>query len=192
VRGAAYLSFVLGRLEEAITNVQHAIELDPLRGLARYNLGVYEHYLGRWDKAEEALRKTLDLNPQYPGAHKELALNYLAQSKLDQALSEIQKEPEAVWREYVGILIAFAQGKWSEGDAALSEFEKKYHHDSAFQIAELYAVRGNADKSFEWLDLAYQQRDVGATQVKGDPLLRSLESDARHRAFLQKMKLPLD
>ena len=62
----------------------------------------------------------------------------------------------------------------------------------AFQITELYAFRGENDKAFEWLERAYKQRDGGLAQMKGDPLLRSLEHDPRYRAFLQKMKLPLD
>jgi hypothetical protein len=38
---------------------------------------------------------------------------------------------------------------------------------------------------------AYMQRDGGLAQIKGDPLLRNIESDPRYHAFLQKMKLPL-
>jgi hypothetical protein len=37
-----------------------------------------------------------------------------------------------------------------------------------------------------------KQRNGGLTQIKGAPLLRNLEHDPRWRAFLQKMKLPLD
>jgi len=62
----------------------------------------------------------------------------------------------------------------------------------AFQIAEIYAYRGEADKAFEWLERAYKQRDGGLSQMKGDPLLSSLERDPRWHAFLKKMKLPVD
>jgi hypothetical protein len=48
------------------------------------------------------------------------------------------------------------------------------------------------DKTFEWLERAYKQRDGGLATMKGDPLLRSLEHDPLYRAFQQKMKLPLD
>ena len=69
---------------------------------------------------------------------------------------------------------------------------EKDQSDAAFQIAEIYAYRGEADKAFEWLERAYKQRDAGLTLMKGDPLLRNIERDPRYRAFLQKMKLPLD
>jgi hypothetical protein len=63
---------------------------------------------------------------------------------------------------------------------------------TAYQIATIYAYRGETDKAFEWLDRAYRQRDGGLTEIKGDPLLRNIEKDPLYRAFLQKMKLPLD
>ena len=69
---------------------------------------------------------------------------------------------------------------------------RKDQNDSAFQIAEIYAYRGETDKAFEWLERAYKQRDGGLPEMKGDPLLLSLERDPRYIAFLKKMKLPLD
>ena len=43
----------------------------------------------------------------------------------------------------------------------------------AYQIAAVYAFRGEADRAFEWLDRAYVQRDGGLTEMKGDPLLKA-------------------
>ena len=61
----------------------------------------------------------------------------------------------------------------------------------AFQIAEVYAFRGESDKAFEWLDRAYAQRDSGLTQIKGDPLLKNIEHDLRYIAMLKRMRLPI-
>ena len=85
-----------------------------------------------------------------------------------------------------------AAGKKNEADAALLEYIEKFQNDGAFHIAEIYAYRSETDKAFEWLERAYKQRDSGLFEVKGDPLLRSLERDPRWPAFLKKMKLPLD
>src|SRR3990172_7014460 len=61
---------------------------------------------------------------------------------------------------------------------------------SAFQIAEIYAYQGETDKAFEWLERAYKQRDGGLAEMKGDPLLRSLERDPRPPPLPQKKKPP--
>jgi hypothetical protein len=58
------------------------------------------------------------------------------------------------------------------------------------EIAEAHAFRGNKDRAFEWLERAYAKRDSDLYYVKGDPLLRNLESDPRYKAFLRKMNLP--
>jgi hypothetical protein len=79
-----------------------------------------------------------------------------------------------------------------ESDAALAEVIEKYQYEAAFQIAEVYAYRGETDNAFEWLERSYKQRDGGLGDMKGDPLLRSLEGDPRWPAFLKKMRLPVD
>ena len=56
-----------------------------------------------------------------------------------------------------------------------------------FQIAETHAWRGEIDAAFAWLQTAWEQRDSGLPEVKGDPLLRTLHSDPRWQAFLMKM-----
>ncbi len=48
---------------------------------------------------------------------------------------------------------------------------------------------GEVDSAFEWLERAYVQLDPGLSEMKGDPLLTSLESDPRWGAFLKKMNL---
>ena len=129
VRGAAALAATLGRFDEAITLDRRAIELDPLRVATHFNLGLHAYYAGRWEEAEAAFRKALELNPQYPGAHSYLGRIYLAQSKPEEALAEMQKEPEPVWRGQ-GLALAYhAAGKKKEADAALAEYIEKYQNE---------------------------------------------------------------
>ena len=62
-----------------------------------------------------------------------------------------------------------------------------------YQIAEVYAFRGEADKAFEWLGRAYDERDPGLPpHLKGDPLLKNIRHDPRYNALLEKMRLPPD
>jgi serine/threonine protein kinase/Tfp pilus assembly protein PilF len=190
VRRAASLAGTLGRFDEAITLTRRSIELDPLRAATYSNLGLHAYCGGRFDEAESALRKALELNPQMPGAHSWLGQIYLAQSKLPEALAEMQKEQEP-WRGH-GLALAYhAAGKKKEADDAFAEFIEKNQDAGAFQVAEIYAYRGEIDKAFEWLERAYKQRDGGLSEMKGDPLLRNLERDPRYTAFLKKLKLPI-
>jgi hypothetical protein len=72
----------------------------------------------------------------------------------------------------------------------LRELIAKYHTDSAYEIAQVYAFRKQSDEAFEWLERAYAQRDSGLIGTKVDPLLKNLYNDPRYAAFLKKLNLP--
>jgi tetratricopeptide (TPR) repeat protein len=148
IGNAAALNAELGRFDEALILSRRVIELNPLGASGHHNLGIQAYYAGRWDEAQAAFKKSLELYP-LPGVHKELGLIYLAQSKSEEALDEMQKESEPVWREFGFALAYHAVGKKKEADAALTDFTEKYQNDAAFQIAQIHAYRGETNKAFE-------------------------------------------
>jgi serine/threonine protein kinase/Tfp pilus assembly protein PilF len=152
IRGVAVLAATLGHFDEAIKLGRQAVELDPLRPAIYNNLGSDAYYAGRWKEAEAAMRKALDLSPERPSVHQGLGLIYLAQSKTEEALAEIQKETEPVWRGQALAVAYYAAKKKKEADATLTDYVKEFQNDAAFQIAEIYAYRGETDQSFEWLE----------------------------------------
>jgi tetratricopeptide (TPR) repeat protein len=91
ILGAAWLAAALGRFDEAITLHRRAIEVDPLRVAAYISLGLHTLYAGRLKEVETAFTKALELNPQRTFAHLALGRIYLASSKQEEALAEIQK-----------------------------------------------------------------------------------------------------
>jgi TolB-like protein/Tfp pilus assembly protein PilF/predicted Ser/Thr protein kinase len=191
VREAAVLAGTLGRFEEATRFARRSIELDPLSVAAHHGLSMIAFYAGRLDEAEATSRKALELNPEYSSAHMLLGRVYLGRSKPEAALEEMQREKDPSWRRY-GLALAYhALGQRKEADAALGELLERDKEVAAYQIAEVYAFRGEVNEAFAWLERAYAQRDSGLSQMKGDPLLKSLEADPRYTPFLKKMRLPL-
>ncbi len=188
---ASLLAATLGRFDDAMALNRRAVELDPLYVTAWYWLGLQSWYVGRMEEAEGAFQKTLELNPGFPGSHWALCLVYLSQGKAEAALAEAEKEKQ-LWANLHGRILAnHALARDREADAGLGELIEKFQNEWAYQIAQVHAFRGDADQAFNWLERAYVQRDAGLTFIKGDPLLRKLESDPRHAAFLEKMRLPL-
>ena len=188
---AALFAWTLGRYEEAMKWDRQAIELDPLRISGYFNLGSHAYYAGLWEEAKAAKRKVLELNPQYVGAHLSLGQIYLAESRPEQALAEIQKEPEVVWRMFGLALVYHALGRTRDADGILAEFIARYQDEAAYQVAMIYAYRGHSNEAFEWLERAYRQRDTGLSEMKGNPLLRNVEKDPRYVEFMKQMKLPV-
>jgi eukaryotic-like serine/threonine-protein kinase len=190
VERAASLAATLNRFDDALFLSHRAVELDPLLPSAHYILGFNSWWGGRLDEADTAARKGLELDPEFPWLHMLLSRIYLARSNAQEALSEAEREGAPVFHYQQLALAYFALGRKSESDRALKELLSKYKATGAFQIAEVYAGRGDVDAAFTWLERAYSQRDGGLTFVKGDPLLASLENDRRYGAFLKKMGLP--
>jgi TolB-like protein/DNA-binding winged helix-turn-helix (wHTH) protein/Flp pilus assembly protein TadD len=191
LRCRAHLARVLGRVDEAIELYKHAIALDPLKANFYLALG-YELYIGgRYEEARDALQRAQDLNPQLSSLHLARGQILLSEGHLQEARAEMENET-GEWEKLTGEPLAYyALGRREESDGALKQLIATHQKDCAFQIAEVYAYRGETDIAFEWLDRAYRQRDAGAPELKTDPLVRSLRQDRRYTELLKKMRLPM-
>jgi TolB-like protein/DNA-binding winged helix-turn-helix (wHTH) protein len=184
------LSEVLGNLNEAVKWAEEAAALDPLRPSNYLGLGYLLYEARRYNEAQADLQKALDLNPQAAFAHVLLGKILIAEEKPQQAPAEIEKEPNELLKLTGLVLVYHALGREQDSTAALAELIAKHDTDSAYQIAQAYAFRGESDKSFEWLERAYKQRDPGLPQIKTEPLFNNLRHDSRYTKLLQKIHLP--
>jgi TolB-like protein/Flp pilus assembly protein TadD len=186
----SHLSSVLGNGDEAVKFAQQAVALDPLRANTLLGLGALLYADGRYDEAQAEVQKALDLNPQAAFAHSTLGKILIAKGKFQQALGEIEEEPNE-WGKLTGeALVYHALRREQDSNAALANLIAKHDTDSAYQIAQVYGFRGDSDKSFEWLNRAYKQRDPGLCGIKTDPLLKNLRRDSRYGQLLHQMRLP--
>jgi adenylate cyclase len=113
----------------------------------------------------------------------------LAQGKATDALSEFQREQDHSFL-ILGIPLALdALGQRVEADKYIARAidDEQVANAAAYQIALVYAARGDKDRAFTWLERAYRQRDAGMLWIKYDPLLKGLRSDPRFAALVVKM-----
>ena len=82
------------------------------------------------------------------------------------------------------------RGDRQAADAALADLIANGRDNLAYQIAEVYAVRGEKDKVFEWLQIALDNHDTGMLTLLVDPLVRGLRDDPRYKNLLAKLGLP--
>ena len=191
VRFGAYLASTLGRFDEAIELHQRSLDQDPLRWSAYNGLALACYYGGQLDRAEDTSRKLLELNPTFPGGYETLGQILVARNRPAEALAAIQEEPDESWREVFLPIAYHALGLKAESDAALATVIDKRAGSMAYQIAQIHAFRNELDAAFEWLERAYDQRDSGLVEMKGDPLLANLRDDPRYLALLKRLRLPL-
>ena len=191
LRIRSYRARMLGDLDQAIKLQEQVVALDPLRANSYARLGYLLYAVGRYDEARAALQKALELNPQSSYVHLTLDKILIAEGNPQQALVEIEKEPSA-WGKLTGEVLAYhALGREQDSIAALADLIAKYRTTAAYQVAQAYSFRGESDKSFEWLEHAYKQRDPGLPEIKSNPLFKNLRHDPRYTELLKKMRLPI-
>jgi serine/threonine-protein kinase len=83
-------------------------------------------------------------------------------------------------------------GRKVEAQAALDQLVALHADDGPFQIATVYAWRGERDQAFSWLDRALAAHDGGLVDLRLDPLLRGLVGDPRFAAVLTRLHLPAE
>ncbi len=184
----AELLATLGRLAEAIAEIRKAVELDPLSPKAWSSLGWELAATGRLAEAREAAQRAVALNSESSFALVTVAIVELLEGNFEATRISLKRGGDN-WDRMGSALIEHSLGHKDAAQAALNTLIAKDADGSAYQIAEVFAWRGEPDSAFEWLDRAYRQHDGGLANLMIDPLLKSLRSDARFAAFEKKMGL---
>ncbi len=180
----------VGQIQEAEKLARQAIELDPLAVVARGNLARILLAEGKLDEADAEARKAAELQPTGAASHRWQVLVAIQRGDGEAALREAQLEPNEAYRRFELALAHYARGDRPAADAALSEMIARDRNLLAYQIAEVYAWRGETDKAFEWLQISFDNRDTGTLSLLIDPLMRSLRGDLRYKSMLEKIGLP--
>ena len=180
----------LGRVDEAERQGRQAVELDPLSVIAQSNLARVLFYAGKLDEADAIARKSAELQPAAAATHRWQALIAAHRGDGETALREAQLEPDQGYRRFELAVAHYVRGDRQAADAALADLIANGRDQLAYQIAEVYAVRGEKDKAFEWLQIAFDNRDTGTLSVLVDPLIRGLRDDPRYKNLLVKLGLP--
>ena len=183
---ASVLAYKLGRYEEALELNRKVLEQNPLSATFWHNLGLTAHAAGRLGESVMAFRRAIELVPNRLVTHALLSLVLLEQGEFDEALKNATAEPEEFFRSWALAIIHFQMGETAKADA---EFDAVIGlaEGNAYQVAELYAVRGDADRAFEWLRRADDEHDPGVLHAKVNPRFRSLHTDSRWKPLLHKI-----
>jgi serine/threonine-protein kinase len=144
---------------------------------------------GQFPQAREEIRRVLDIDPLGDSLFYTSQLETLAGRPREAlaAFPDTNKEGQQIVR---------AMAEYSLGHAAEAQRSLDYlltHNANVwgYQIAEVYAWRGEKDKAFEWLERSYRQHDGGLSYLPYDRWLADLRTDPRYHALLRKLKLPV-
>jgi Flp pilus assembly protein TadD len=173
--------------------IRRALELNPLSVVINVDLGVALRQSRQYDQAIEQFQKTLELDPSSSTTHANLAVTYIQAGKYDEGIAEANTavtESHGSPRETVLLGYAYAAaGRKADAQRILDQLNAlpKDKYVPAQTVANIYAILGDKDKAFEWLEKGYQDRLLNS--IKVSPGLDSLRSDPRFQDLLRRMNL---
>jgi TolB-like protein/DNA-binding winged helix-turn-helix (wHTH) protein/Flp pilus assembly protein TadD len=193
----------MGRTAEAIAENQKALDLDPLSLPINNFMGMSYSLAGDYEKAYQQYQRTMAMDPTFPLAHEYFSGLLITMGRYEQAIQEKEQSellggmsPKEAAAEADASRQAFRtggpKGYWQQILEMIVAREKRGQESvAASDMVALYALVGDKDKAFTWLDKAYDAREGAAiTLLKCDPYFENLRGDPRFSAMLRRMGLP--
>ena len=195
VRYALYFLTPRGRYEEAEAQYRRTFETDPLSMMVHFGLAFALYCQGRYDEAIEHAATAVDLYPDYWLVHFAMGLALSQKGGARESIASL----EAAVRLAPSFTLAagfLAAAYVQAGDPDCAE---KLMHEVTERGARQYvspacfavyqAALGQADKMFESLGAALEERDPYLTRMDAEPCFAPFHADPRYRGLLNKMSL---
>lgn len=184
-----------GEYEEALKAYEKLARLDPAaRAVASYNSARIYLYQGQYDKANEVLDKGAKAEPNHPmiKIFRSAVLYY--QGRSDEAIeimdNVLKENPrmDGIRPLYAEILAG--SGRPDEARAQLTDDAlalSRADHDMAYWVGSTYAMLGEKDLAFKWINKAVRLGNQNKPYFETDKNLVSLHDDPRWAEFLEKL-----
>jgi len=173
-------ALVTGKFDLAITQMQAALALETVPEFY-YHLGRAYLGSGRLDEAESSFRKMMELAASGPGQFF-LWETLLVKGDLEAALAESGGD-------YRHAVTQYALGNAVAADQYVADIVNSTEEIDGYALARVYGFRGDADKTFEWLDYALEENNYYPTFILAETAFHSVHSDPRWELFLEKLDL---
>jgi TolB-like protein/DNA-binding winged helix-turn-helix (wHTH) protein len=198
-QGLGYVMALMGRPDEGMREAQIAQQLDPLGDHLEWAF----YYAGEYDRAIAEAQRLLQSDPNNGFLHDDLYVYYATKGMYKEASEEAEKVmvlfgyPDVAARVHQALVT-------SGGREAIRQYGKEAERLMAAKrlyipghLAEIYAVLGDKDRAFYWLEEQYKHHDT-AWNVTDHPLewlkinhmLDSLHSDPRYKDLVRRVGLP--
>jgi len=192
----AHLLLSSGRRDEALTESNRALEIDPVSPIINLHLGWHFLYTKQYDRALEQLAKTLELDPNYALAHWYSGLAYEQKKVYADALREMGKAKDLLpgnlaVQSDIGHVYAVS-GDQANAKRVIVELktESGHRYVNQYELALTYAGLGQNEHAFESLESAYREHSDQLIYLKVDPRLDSIRSDPRFTSLVRRVGIP--
>jgi serine/threonine-protein kinase len=185
----------LGRPKEALPENEKALALDPASPQINANHAGVLISLHRSEDAVAELTKLIAANPDFPPNYGYRASAYWRLGNQDAYVADMAMSMKKNGRaERADVFAAgYQKAKLKGACTALIEVlknESQREYVAPNEIATYYALMGDRDHTFEWLEKGYAERSGRMEYIKIEEFLEPFHSDPRYIDLLKRMGLP--
>jgi tetratricopeptide (TPR) repeat protein len=188
----------MGKMNEVFEQLQRAIELDPLNLNALDNLAEAYIYARQFDKTIEQSKKVLEIDPTFAPSIFRLGGAYRNSGNYDRWLEEWERAARLSNDADMLTLLDAAKREYPKSGyfgalrrmVALEVEQAKHGYVDPAWIAGDYAILGDKDSAFRWLEKAYSEKSRQLAYFKVSPRFDALRNDSRYTDLLRRMGLP--
>ena len=192
----AYSNYLvsMGRYSEAMDEARRGLELDPLSLYFNAQVSFVFSAQRDYDKAIARLQKTLEIDPNFGLAYNYLAGCYEAKGMYDKSMDA----EERLWTLFgqPDVAAELKRVYATSGIKGVGQWFIKQQSDPAkpgynpATVAENYALLGDKDNAFAWLEKAYQRKASELIFLKSDHGWDNLRSDPRYADLVHRVGFP--
>jgi TolB-like protein/DNA-binding winged helix-turn-helix (wHTH) protein/Tfp pilus assembly protein PilF len=189
----AWCLSAFGQLNDSVREMKRAQELDPLSPTNNTALGMVLVYARQFPASLDYCYRAAELAPNEALVQENLAIAYALNGMYQQAIERYQrvgelnpdKKGDAL--AWVATVLVSA-GRKPEADSMMPEILDLATAGKAdpYNIAVLYAARGEKKSAFEWFAKALETGQMIGPLIRYDPQLDVLRSDNRFAALLRQ------
>ena len=190
---AAFACFCLApaaRLDEALTHLEAAVNIDPLSLATNFALAFGLYMAGRFSDVVARCEKILEIEPAFSRAValQGLALHFLGRSAeaLERATLASKKPDDFVPTAAAAACVFALEGK---RDRVQPFLERRSAHGSCYWTALVLTTLDQKNEALQRLNEALRERDPWVVFAACDPLLQALRRDKIFQLLLKRMNL---
>lgn len=184
-----------GEYDESLKAFEKLMRLDPAaRAVAAYNRARIFIYKREFDRADEELDKGFKVEPNHPmlKIFRSGVLYYQGhhEESLKTIAGVLKDNPRMDGIRPLYALFLAGSGKPDEAKAQLTDDAialARADHDMAYWVGSTYAVLGDKDLAFKWLNKAIRLGNQNRPHFENDINLASIRDDERWQELLEKM-----
>jgi serine/threonine-protein kinase len=184
-----------GRGPEAIDEARVAMRLDPLAPVLNTLAGWVYYFLRRYEESIDEYRRALELDPAYSRAHLGIGWAFEQLGLYDEAIASFDRAaPHSGNRARLAASLGHAHaaaGRHERAAACLDELlslSRSRYVPPSF-VALVYAGLGDAERAFDWLGRAFDERSGALATLGAEPQFDSLRADPRFDVLMTRVGL---